>query len=54
MDAHSAASTLDQPPSLKRWLATERANGRFYRVLELVTAALLLVMLFILARPAAS
>jgi two-component system nitrogen regulation sensor histidine kinase NtrY len=45
MDARSAASTLDQPPSLKRWLATERANGRFYRVLELVTAALLLVML---------
>lgn len=45
MDARSAASTIEQPPSLKRWLASERANGRFYRVLELVTAAALLVML---------
>lgn len=45
MDARSAASTLDQSPSLKRWLAAERANGRFYRVLELVTAVTLVGML---------
>lgn len=43
MDARSAASTLDQPPSLKRWLASERANGRFYRVLELVAFGSLLI-----------
>nr|WP_314445010.1 ATP-binding protein [uncultured Sphingomonas sp.] len=47
MDARSAASTLDQPPSLKRWLAAERVHGRFYRVLELVSGASLLVMLLI-------
>jgi two-component system, NtrC family, nitrogen regulation sensor histidine kinase NtrY len=45
MDARSAASTIDQPPSLKRWLAAERANGRFYRVAELVALAMLLTML---------
>jgi two-component system nitrogen regulation sensor histidine kinase NtrY len=45
MDARSAASNLDQPPSLKRWLASERANGRFYRVAEVVTLGLLLIML---------
>ena len=45
MDARSAASTLDQPPSLKRWLATERNNGRFYLVMELVAGSALLVML---------
>jgi two-component system nitrogen regulation sensor histidine kinase NtrY len=38
MDARPAGSSLDQPPSLKRWLAAERANGRFYRVAELVAA----------------
>jgi two-component system nitrogen regulation sensor histidine kinase NtrY len=47
MDARSAASTLDQPPSLTRWLASERANGRFYRVMELVAAAGVLAMLAI-------
>ncbi|NJC06201.1 two-component system nitrogen regulation sensor histidine kinase NtrY [Sphingomonas kaistensis] len=47
MDARSAASTLDQPPSLKRWLASERANGRFYRVMELVATAALIAMLAI-------
>jgi two-component system nitrogen regulation sensor histidine kinase NtrY len=47
MDARTAASTIDQPPSLKRWLASERANGRFYRVLELVAAGALVVMLAI-------
>ncbi len=46
MDARAAASPLaDQPPSLRRWLAAERANGRFYRVAELVTGLVLLVML---------
>lgn len=45
MDARTAASTIDQPPSLKRWLASERANGRFYRVLELVAAGALISML---------
>ena len=45
MDARSATSNLDQPPSLKRWLQAERANGRFYRVAELVAAGTLLVML---------
>lgn len=44
MDARSAASTIDQPPSLKRWLAAERANGRFYRVAELVALSAVLVM----------
>ncbi|WP_344706723.1 sensor histidine kinase [Sphingomonas swuensis] len=47
MDVRSAASTLDQPPSLKRWLAAERANGRFYRVAELVTLGVLLVMMVV-------
>jgi len=45
MDARSVASTLDQPPSLKRWLAAERANGRFYRVAELIAFGVLLVMM---------
>ncbi|WP_300974598.1 ATP-binding protein [Sphingomonas sp. LHG3406-1] len=45
MDARSAAFTIDQPPSLKRWLTAERANGRFYRVAEAVTLGLLLAML---------
>lgn len=46
MDARTAGSSIsDQPPSLRRWLARERQNGRFYRVAELVTASLLLVML---------
>jgi two-component system nitrogen regulation sensor histidine kinase NtrY len=45
MDARTAAATLDQPPSLKRWLATERTNGRFYRVLELVAASVVIAML---------
>lgn len=47
MDARPAASTLDQPPSLKRWLAAERANGRFYLVLELIAAIALIAMLTI-------
>jgi two-component system nitrogen regulation sensor histidine kinase NtrY len=47
MDARSAASNLDQPPSLKRWLASERANGRFYRVAEVATLALLLTMIVV-------
>ena len=47
MDARSAASTLDQPPSLKRWLASERANGRFYRVAEVVALGVLLTMLVV-------
>jgi two-component system nitrogen regulation sensor histidine kinase NtrY len=47
MDARSAASTLDQPPSLKRWLASERANGRFYRVAEVVALGTLLTMLVV-------
>jgi two-component system nitrogen regulation sensor histidine kinase NtrY len=46
MDARTAGSTIaEQPPSLRRWLATERANGRFYRVAELAIALVLLVML---------
>ena len=45
MDARTAASTLDQSPSLKRWLATERMNGRFYRVAELIAGAVLVGML---------
>lgn len=46
MDARAAASSLaDQPPSLRRWLAAERANGRFYRVAELAAGLILLVML---------
>ena len=46
MDARAASSDLnDKPPSLRRWLAAERANGRFYRVAELVTAVILIVML---------
>lgn len=47
MDARSAASKLDQPPSLTRWLAAERANGRFYRLMELVASASLLAMVLI-------
>lgn len=46
MDARASRSEIDEtPPSLRRWLAAERANGRFYRVAELVTAGVLLVML---------
>jgi len=45
MDARTSANSLDQPPSLRRWLAKERANGRFYRVAELVAAAALVGML---------
>ena len=46
MDARASGSNLsDQPPSLRRWLAKEQENGRFYRGSELVTAAVLLVML---------
>ncbi|HVF83367.1 MAG TPA: ATP-binding protein [Sphingomicrobium sp.] len=46
MDARTAGSALpDQPPSLRRWLARERENGRFYRVAELVTGGILLAML---------
>jgi two-component system nitrogen regulation sensor histidine kinase NtrY len=46
MDARTAGSTIaEQPPSLRRWLAAERANGRFYRVAELATALVLLTML---------
>ncbi|WP_294171506.1 ATP-binding protein [uncultured Sphingomonas sp.] len=46
MDARTAGSTIaEQPPSLRRWLAAERANGRFYRVAELLTGLVLLTML---------
>ena len=46
MDARTAGSTIaEQPPSLRRWLAAERANGRFYRVAELATALVLVTML---------
>nr|WP_294169239.1 ATP-binding protein [uncultured Sphingomonas sp.] len=46
MDARTAGSTIaEQPPSLRRWLAGERANGRFYRVVELLTGLVLLTML---------
>ncbi|MFC7537662.1 ATP-binding protein [Sphingomonas sp. GCM10030256] len=46
MDARAAAADLNEtPPSLRRWLAAERENGRFYRVAEAVTGAILLVML---------
>jgi two-component system nitrogen regulation sensor histidine kinase NtrY len=46
MDARAASSDLgDKPPSLRRWLANERVNGRFYRVSELVAAGVLVVML---------
>ena len=46
MDAHTVGSALGiQPPSLRRWLAEERANGRFYRVAELATGLVLLAML---------
>ncbi|GAA4040838.1 PAS domain-containing sensor histidine kinase [Sphingomonas rosea] len=45
MDARATASSLDQPPSLSRWLAAERANGRFYRIMEGVAAGALIVML---------
>ena len=47
MDARSSASAIDQPPSLKRWLANERANGRFYRVVEVLAAVSLLAMLLV-------
>ena len=46
MDARAAGSSLpEQPASLGRWLAAERANGRFYRVAELATALVLLAIL---------
>lgn len=46
MDARAASSDLnDKPPSLRRWLAAERANGRFYRVAELVAAGILFIMM---------
>ena len=46
MDARAAASDLgDPPPSLRRWLTDERANGRFYRVAELIAAGVLIAML---------
>ncbi|URD61565.1 ATP-binding protein [Sphingomonas sp. KRR8] len=48
MDARTSGNSIDQPPSLRRWLAKERANGRFYRVAELV-AALVLVSMFALS-----
>jgi two-component system nitrogen regulation sensor histidine kinase NtrY len=46
MDARATGSDLNEPPaSLRRRLAAERAGGRFYRVVELVTAVLLVIML---------
>jgi two-component system, NtrC family, nitrogen regulation sensor histidine kinase NtrY len=46
MDARTAGSSVGNlPPSLRRWLAEERANGRFYRVAEIATGVVLLAML---------
>ncbi|MCW3797496.1 ATP-binding protein [Sphingomonas sp. BN140010] len=48
MDARTTGSSIEQqPPSLRRWLAKERENGRFYRVSELVAAFVLVAMLAI-------
>jgi two-component system nitrogen regulation sensor histidine kinase NtrY len=46
MDARTTGSRIEQqPPSLRRWLAKERENGRFYRVSELVAGGFLTAML---------
>jgi len=45
MDARTSANSIDQPPSLRRWLAKERENGRFYTVVELIAALVLVSML---------
>jgi len=48
MDARTTGSSIEQqPPSLRRWLAKERDNGRFYRVSELVAGLVLVTMLAI-------